>query len=105
MNTTPLSTISSTSGTSNPSSTQYFELKDAQLHPQEFINQLLSIAETKWQRAQLLLENQIRFGEVRQDIYKAITILQSIIEKEEAWITLGMDKETMWEKIQYTTII
>lgn len=78
---------------------------EVQVTPRVFLNQLLLNIENQQHRVELLFENQIRFGRLSHQIDEAITIVQEIIENEEPWKYLGIDRETMWEQILYVDVV
>ncbi|KAF8453403.1 hypothetical protein BDZ91DRAFT_802270 [Kalaharituber pfeilii] len=87
------------------SSQPVVQINVVSIEPRKYVDQMLAKAQTPKQRTQLLLENQIKFGEFGQEVNELIAYAQEKIEKEQSWIALGMDQKVMWDQIQYTSVI
>ena len=81
------------------------DVEAAQANPKAFLDNILSTANTQQQRAETLMEIQVRFGEIGGQVVEVMSLTQDIIEKERSWEHLNMNQTTMWEKMDYENSI
>ena len=74
-------------------------------NPEAYVHQLLSSATNQKQRAQLLVKMQQDHGEFSQVNNEVITIVQTIIEQEESWRYMNINRSTFLELIDYENIV
>ncbi|KAF8458740.1 hypothetical protein BDZ91DRAFT_766960 [Kalaharituber pfeilii] len=65
----------------SPSSQAVVQIDVVSIEPRKYIDQMLAKAQTPKQRAQLLLENQIKFGEFGQEVNELIAYAQEKIRQ------------------------
>ena len=64
-----------------------------------FFNNALATANTPKQRAETLMEIQIRCGVTGEQVIRVMALAQDLIEKERSWEHLDIDRETIWKNI------
>ena len=70
-----------------------------------FFNNALATANTPKQRAETLMEIQIRCGVTGEQVIRVMALAQDLIEKERYWEHPDIDRETMWKNIDYENSI
>ena len=90
-------------GSKNTSTT--LDVEAALSNPAMFLNNGLATANTQKQRAETLMEIQIRCGEIGEQVVRVMALAQDLIEKERFWEHLDIDRETMWKNIDYENSI
>ena len=90
-------------GSKNTSTT--LDVEAALSNPAMFLNNALATANTQKQRAETLMEIQIRCGEIGEQVVRVMALAQDLIEKERFWEHLDIDRETMWKNIDYENSI
>ena len=81
------------------------EAENAQQSSKVFLDSLLAPAQNPQHRAEILMTDQINFGEIGQKATKIIVLKQEIIERKRSWENLEIDQETMRERINYEKVI
>ena len=76
------------------------DVEAALSNPAMFLNNALATANTQKQRAETLMEIQIRCGEIGGQVVRVMELAQDLIEKEQSWEHLDIDNETMWKNIE-----
>lgn len=62
-------------------------------NPAMFLNSALATANTQKQRAETLMEIQIRCGEIGEQVVRVMALAQNLIEKERSWENLDIDRK------------